>query len=141
MNKLTTLFLVIAGALLLVIGLMILMAPHAFHGSNGIALGNDPNLLSEVRAPGGLLTACGVLILAGALQRAWRPQVLALTVLVYGSFGLARVLSMVLDGLPSASLVAATALELAAAAMGVWVQRRSRRTVADGNEHLPLLDE
>ena len=59
-NTTTVIYLVISALLLLTIGSAILLAPHAFHGGNGIILGDDPNLLSEVRAPGGLLAASGV---------------------------------------------------------------------------------
>ena len=62
-NSITTVYLAMAGLLLLGIGSSLLFTPHAFHGSNGIFLGSNPNLLSEIRAPGGLLAANGILAL------------------------------------------------------------------------------
>ena len=120
-NRFTLVFLSLSGLLLLAIGGAVLLAPHAFHATNGIALGDDPSLLSEIRAPGGLLTAAAVLILIGVFRRTLRSLAMVLTVLVYGSFGLARVLGMVLDGLPSSGLVGATAIELIVAAIGLLV--------------------
>ena len=123
-NRFTLVFLSLSGLLLLAIGGTILLAPHALHATNGIALGNDPSLLSEIRAPGGLLTASAVLILIGAFRRPLRFLATVLTVLVYGSFGLARLLGVVLDGVPSSGLVGSTTIELIVAAIGIRLIRR-----------------
>lgn len=121
-NRLTTVFLFISGLLLLVIGGSILLIPQAFHlVGNGIVLGDDPNLLSEIRAPGGLLAGSAVLILIGAFRSNLRSLAVVLTVLVYGSFGLARLLSLTFDGMPSAGLVVATVIELVVAAIGLMI--------------------
>ena len=125
-HRFTLIFLFLSGLLLLAIGGAILLAPHAFHASNGIVLGNDASLLSEIRAPGGLLAASGIIILLGSLRRSLRSQATILTVLVYGSFGLARLLGLALDGLPSNGLVASTAIELVVAAVGILILSRSR---------------
>ncbi len=125
-NTMTVIYLVIAGLLLLAIGGGILLAPHAFHGSNGITLGNNPNLLSEIRAPGGLLASSGIVILIGAFRMQLRSRALQLSVLVYGSFGTARLASMVLDGMPSPAIVGATLLELVVALFGLVILWRAR---------------
>lgn len=118
-NRFTTIFLFIAGLLLLVIGGSILLVPQAFHlASNGIVLDNDPNLLSEIRAPGGLLVGSAVCILIGAFRLNLKSLAVVLTVLVYGSFGLARLLGLAFDGMPSTGLVGATVIELIVAAIG-----------------------
>ena len=125
-NTMTLTYLIIAGLLLLAIGGAILLAPHALHGSNGIALGDNPNLLSEIRAPGGLLANSGIFILIGAFRRELRSRSIQLTTLVYGSFGIARLVSIWLDGLPSSSLVAATMLELIVAFIGLVILQWGR---------------
>ena len=124
-NTMTVAYLVIAGLLLLIIGGAILLVPHAFHGSNGIILGDNPNLLSEIRAPGGLLAASGIMILVGAFRVRLRASAVQLTTLVYGSFGLTRLVSMALDGTPSSSIVGATSLELMVALVGLVILRRA----------------
>ncbi len=53
MKPLTITFLSVSGLLLLAIGGTILFVPHAFYASDGIILGNDPNLLSESAPPAG----------------------------------------------------------------------------------------
>ena len=125
-NTTTVIYLVISGLLLLAIGATILAAPHAFHGSNGIALGDNPNLLSEIRAPGGLLAASGVIILIGGFRPLLRSQAVQLTTLVYGSFGLARIVAMALDGMPSSSIVGAAVVEVVVAIVGLALLVRSR---------------
>ena len=124
-NTMTVIYLVIAGLLLLTIGGAILLAPHAFHGSNGIILGDSPNLLSEIRAPGGLLAASGIMILVGAFRDRLRASAVQLTTLVYGAFGLARLVSMALDGMPASSITAAASLELIVAFIGLVILRRA----------------
>lgn len=121
-SRLTSVFLFISGLLLLMIGGSILLVPQAFHiVGNGIVLGDDPNLLSEIRAPGGLLAGSAVLILIGTFRPDLRSLAVTLTVLVYGSFGLARLLGLVLDGMPSTGLVGATVIELVFAAIGLRI--------------------
>lgn len=127
MGRRVTAFLIFAGLLLLVIGGSILLAPHSFHGSNGIALGDNPNLLSEVRAPGGMLTASGIVALIGAIRANLASIAILLSVLVYGSFGVARILSMIVDGMPAPAIVAATVIELAVSVVGVLLLWRIRR--------------
>ncbi|MEM6256395.1 MAG: DUF4345 domain-containing protein [Cyanobacteria bacterium P01_D01_bin.156] len=121
MKSLTPLFLFASGLLLLVIGGTILLVPHAFYASDGIMLGNDPSLLSEIRAPGGLLTGSAVLILIGTFRHGLRSLALTLTTLVYGSFGLSRLLSLTLDGIPSNNLMTATAIELTVATISLII--------------------
>jgi len=121
-NHLTSVFLFISGLLLLVIGGSILLVPQAFHFvGNGIVLGDNPNLLSEIRAPGGLLAGSAVLILIGAFRPDLRTLAVILTVLVYGSFGLTRLFSLVLDGMPSTGLIGATVIELVIATVGLMI--------------------
>ena len=124
-DRLTLVFLFLSGLLLLGIGSAILVIPQTFHGGNGIALDDDPSLLSEVRAPGGLLTASSILILVGTFRRSLRPLATVLTVLFYGSFGLARLLGFALDGIPTRGLVGSTVIELIVALIGLLILFRS----------------
>jgi hypothetical protein len=123
MKPVTFIFLTISGLLLLAIGGTILFVPHAFYASDGIVLGNDPSLLSEIRAPGGLLATSGLFILIGVFRLTLRSLALMLTVLVYCSFGLSRLLSFYLDGIPSHSLAIATVIELVMAGIGLVMLR------------------
>ena len=82
----TIIFLGLSGLLLLAIGCAILFAPHSFYATNGIELSDDPSLLSEIRAPGGLLAAIAILVLIGAIRSGQRSLALMLTIVSFGSF-------------------------------------------------------
>ena len=120
-NSRTVIFLFLSGMLLLVFGGTILLLPHAFYANDGISLGNDPSLLSEIRASGGLLTGSSLVILFGTFRPSLRSLAVILAVLVYGSFGISRLLGMVLDGMPSDGLIIATAIELIIAVIGLII--------------------
>ena len=120
-SSLTAIFLFLSGLLLLVIGGTILLVPHAFYANDGILLGNDPSLLSEIRASGGLLAASSLVILCGTFRSTLRSLAMILTVLVYSSFGISRLLGIVIDGMPSNGLIVATAIELIIAVIGLII--------------------
>ncbi len=123
-GKTTTALLAISGLILLVIGVGILFFPHGFYESNGTILSNEPSLLSEIRASGGLLLACGIVIILAAFRPVLRRQALGLSALVFLSYGLARVASFALDGMPAMSLIASTGIELAVGGLCLWMLLR-----------------
>ncbi|MEM8816316.1 MAG: DUF4345 domain-containing protein [Pseudomonadota bacterium] len=104
--------LAVSGTLLLVVGSSVLFKPEAFAAANGIALPESASLLSEYRAPGGMLIASAALILLGAVRTQYMRLAFALAALVYGSYGVSRLIALVLDGTPSAALTQAMAIEL-----------------------------
>ncbi|MEM7383983.1 MAG: DUF4345 domain-containing protein [Verrucomicrobiota bacterium] len=119
-----TCFLFASGVILLGVGSAILLAPEAFHASNGIVLEKKASLMSEIRAPGGLLLASGLLILVASFRDRLRPQAVLLATLVYGTFGLSRMLSLLIDGMPSTGIVGAIVIELLVAAFGLVILNR-----------------
>ncbi|MEM7423889.1 MAG: DUF4345 domain-containing protein [Pseudomonadota bacterium] len=127
-----------AGSLALTIGFAITAVPAAFHATNGIALGTDPTLLSEIRAPGAMLAASGGVILAGAIRRGMARLSAILGALVFLSYAAGRIVGATLDGLPADGIIAATVIELvigglcAATLMepraGLWLWRHKARS-------------
>lgn len=109
--------LAVSGITALAIGSVILFAPHAFYASYGIALGQDPNLLSELRAPGAGLAALGAIMLAGLARAAIAPASLVAALAVYLAFPLGRIVSIAVDGLPSGSVLGALAIEIVIACL------------------------
>ena len=102
----------LSGAVLLAIGASILLAPVAYQANMGVELPQEPTLLSDMRAMGGGLIGIGLLILIGAL---WRPMSALAAIagaVLYVSYGLARVLSMIVDGIPADTLVGSAGVEL-----------------------------
>ena len=126
----------LSGLMALWIGAAILIDPTAFHAGNGITLGADPSLLSEVRAPGGALLVLGGLMLAGAFVRALTFASTAVAAAVYLAYGLSRLLAMALDGMPATGLVGATAIELATGTLCLLFLPRAFRSTAPRLEEL-----
>ncbi len=108
---LSKLILGFSGLVLLVIGVALLLDPLGFAASNGALLPNDASVLSEVRAPGGLLTVVGLLMLACLFSARHLPTGLWAGGVVYCSYGSARLLGLLIDGMPSSTLVQAMTVE------------------------------
>lgn len=118
--KLLNTILLVSGFIAAGIGGAILFVPVGFHALNSIELGSNISLLSEVRAPGGALLACGLLIMGGAFIDRLRFTAIVLAALLYLSYGLSRILSMALDGMPGPNLMQATILELILGLVCAW---------------------
>ncbi|MCR9244677.1 MAG: DUF4345 domain-containing protein [bacterium] len=126
--------LALSGLLATTIGGALLFTPQAFHGANGIELAADPNLLSEVRAPGGLLLLAGLVMLAGLAQRQLARPATAIGAGVFLAYGTARLIAIGIDGVPGTGLLLATAIELALGiACGLTWQRLRRSVETSGN--------
>ena len=122
----TKALLIVSGLILISVGAGILFWPHGFYESNGTVLGDEPGLLSEVRASGGLLLGCGLIVFLAAFRSLLRRQALGLSALVFIAYGLARLASMAMDGMPSTSLVVSTGIELLAGVLCVLELRQLR---------------
>lgn len=120
--------LLVSGTILSTVGCVLLIAPAIMHAANGIDLGHDPSLLSEVRAPGGALVALGALVLAGVFLRRLRYAATMIAATVYVAYGFSRLLSMAIDGIPASGIVAATVLEIALGAVNVVLLARQERS-------------
>ena len=131
--SLNVLFLSIAGLMLLTIGVEVLLTPQTFYANDGVLLGNNPSLLSEIRASGGLLAGGALVMFAGIVRPSVRSLAMTLSVLIYGSFGLSRLLSLILDGIPSNNLLMATAIELTVAAIGITMLYLQPNTDSSAN--------
>jgi hypothetical protein len=119
-----------SGATSLGIGAFILAAPHAFYASYGIALGPDPSLLSELRAPGAGLVASGAIMLAGIFRQGFAQVAVAFALTVFLTFPAGWIVGMAVDGIPSAGILAALVLELAIAAFCLFAFRPGPRVAA-----------
>ena len=115
MNSVTKLvqpmLLLTAGGLLVLIAMYILISPVDFYAANDIALGANPSLRNELKAPAGFLLAAGTLVLAAVVVSSLVDTALLLAAVTYLSYAAARYASMLTDGMPAAGLVQAAALE------------------------------
>jgi hypothetical protein len=127
-----------AGALLGVVGGALMLAPQYFLATSRVVIESDPGLMSELAAPAGLLLVAGVLMVSGAIRIRLADRALVAGSIVYGSYGAGRVISMMLHGLPSDALVAATVIELSVAAVltGLWRSGLSRKPPLDADDDL-----
>ncbi|MEL6536851.1 MAG: DUF4345 domain-containing protein [Bacteroidota bacterium] len=111
------LLLSIAGLAGLFIGLSLLFNPIAFEASAGIQIAQEPNILSEIRGMGGVILLAGAIAIAGLLAPRFRWTALFITSFYLLGYGLARLVSVFLDGVPSTVLVSAMSFEIL---LGVW---------------------
>ncbi len=102
----------LAGLTAMAIGTAILFFPTVFYASYGIDLGGNVSLLNELKAPGVALIASGLLIASGAFVARLVTLSALVAAFLYLSFGLSRLLSMAMDGVPAEGLVQATGIEI-----------------------------
>ncbi|MCR6640994.1 MAG: DUF4345 domain-containing protein [Sporocytophaga sp.] len=114
-------FLFVTGMVGVIIGASLLLTPIAFEASAGIHLENEVNILSEVRAPGGTLMTAGILIASGAFISGVTYLSIILAALFYLSYGLSRTISILLDGLPSDTLIIATVSEIIIGLISLYI--------------------
>jgi len=110
------------------IGAVILTAPQAFYASYGISLGDDVNLLSELRAPAAGLAGFGILMLAGILRSAMAPLSITVALTVFLAFPAGRLIGLVVDGMPSGGMIVGLAVELSIAALCLMAFRHRLAT-------------
>jgi hypothetical protein len=130
MTRLTQAYLALAAATALFVGLGMLSMPAFFYGSYGIDPTLSPSLASELRSPGVLLITIGLFFAYGIISPQWRNLALWAAAIFYLGYATARALSLALDGIPSSSLIAAGAVELALGLAAVALLLTQRRTVA-----------
>lgn len=120
--------LLISGLLAVGIATTILCAPDAFYKGYGIDIGADASLVNELKAPAGMLFITGLLMLAGVVRKALTVTSLSTASLVYLSYGLSRLWSMAIDGMPHSGLVSAAILEIALGLICLLVFMRVRKS-------------
>ena len=111
LTKAQSALLLVAGALLILIGTFILTSPIDFYASNNIELGANVSLLNELKAPAGFLLSAGLFMIAAIFIHHMADTAILLGAMIYLSYAGARLVSMLSDGMPAAGLVQATTLE------------------------------
>jgi hypothetical protein len=111
-SKVVKSILLISGLIGSGIGASILFTPVAFYATYGIAMGDNFGLLNEIRASGGALLASGLLIMSGAFVDKLAFTAIVVSTLLYLSYGLSRVMSIAIDGVPAEGFVESAALEI-----------------------------
>ncbi len=104
--------LAVSGTVAVGIASTILFAPEAFYGSYGIDIAGNATLVNELKAPAGMLLIAGLVMFAGMFRQQHMPVSLVTATVVYLSYGLSRILSIVLDGMPDSGMVSAASIEI-----------------------------
>jgi len=128
-SKVLKTILLISGLIAAGIGGAILFIPEAFHATNGINLEGKISLLNEIKAGGGGLFAVGVLIMLGAFVSKLSFTSAIVSTLLYLSYGLSRIMSIMIDGMPAEGLVGAAGLEIMIGIAGVFALIKYREIV------------
>ena len=102
-----------AGLIACLVGAASMLWPAQTEAGLGITIGHEASLLNELRASGGGLVGAGLVIAAGAFIAELAYAATLLGTLTYFGFGLARVLSMTIDGIPDQRLLLVVVIELA----------------------------
>lgn len=111
-SKILTAILIVSGLIAVIVGSGMLFFPTDFHASAGIVLDGAVNLTNEMRAAGGPVVAGGAIIISGAFFEPLKFTATLMAGVLYLSYGLARLISIGLDGVPSSALLQITALEI-----------------------------
>ena len=113
--------LIVSGLIGIAIGSSLLFTPVSFEASAGITLGTDINLLSEIRAPSGVLLIGGIVILLGAFVSKLTDIAIILSGLIYTTYGLSRLVGIFFDGLPNEPLLMAMIVEFVIGSISLTV--------------------
>ena len=110
-SKVLNVILFLAGLLILVVGSATLFFPVEFSAKHGVNLVQDVSLLNDIRGLGGLMLGSGLIIISGAFVKQMRFTSAVVGSVMYLTFALARVISIILDGVPAEGLIKATVVE------------------------------
>ena len=136
-SKVLTGILLISGLMILAAGAFTLFNPVGFTARNGIDLGEQISLFNDIRGMGGLMVGSGLIILLGVFHAGMRFTSAVVAAVIFLTFALARVLSIIVDGVPAENLVRATIVELVvglAAAFGLWKYRAPQEHLEQPSE-------
>lgn len=104
--------LVVSGVIAAGVGITLLFTPVSLYASVNIDVSNKASLLSDLRATGGALLASGALITTGAFKAKLAFTATVLATLLYLSYGLSRLYSIAVDGMPDTVILTVAVLEI-----------------------------
>ena len=102
-----------AGLAAVAVGGGLLLDPVGFNALADVPIGTDSSVLSDARGSGGAILATGGLMVAGALDARLTRTAALVGTLMYLGYGVARLLSAAVDGMPTTGIATAGVLELA----------------------------
>jgi hypothetical protein len=126
-SKVLKIILFVLGMVLIAIGSWRLIMPVEFFASNGMELGNDVNILNEARAAGGMVLASGIIVMLGAFLPALTFTSTVVSILIFLSFGVARLIGIAIDGMPGEKIIQGIIIEFVFGLVGVFAFIKFRK--------------
>ena len=111
-SKILKIYLFVSGFILTAIGGLTAFNPVTIKANEGIQIAENASALSDVRSFGMLLVAMALFSFSGSIKSSLRKPATISSFLLFLSLGIGRLLSMLLDGMPSDGMVKATGLEI-----------------------------
>lgn len=130
-SKAVRAFLILSSIIGLYVGVGLLFFPISFQAQSEIILGDNISLLSDTRASGAVIVFASLLILLGIFRKDWTYISLLVSSLIFLSYGIGRILSLLLDGMPSQGLFVAMILELLIGFWGFILLRKQQNPIAE----------
>ena len=110
--KTLKILLIVCGGIGGLVGLEMLVAPVSMYATVGIDVAGLTNLLSDLRASGGALLLCGILIASGAFVEGLAFSSTLLSSILYLGYGLSRSVAILIDGVPADTLIVVAMIEV-----------------------------
>ena len=114
------------GLVLIVLGTWRLTNPVNFYANSGIILSNDVSMLNEVRAAGGAIVGIGILIMLGVFIDKLTYTSTVVSIVIFLSYGIARILAMAMDGNPGEKIMQGIIFEFVFGIAGVFALYKYR---------------
>ncbi len=113
--------------MLIVFGAWRVALPIEFYNFSGLTLDNDIGILSEARGAGGAILGLGILIFLGAFFPSLTFTSIIVLIVVFLSYGLARLLGIAADGAPGPDIIKGIISEFIAAPIGIFAFLKYRK--------------
>lgn len=104
-------YLFVAGLTLFIIGAYIAFTPSQYLGQFNIAQEVNIEIMSELRGMGGSLFVFGLFVFSGAFIKHIEKTAMSVSALIFISFSVFRSIGIMLDGVPSQSILIALFVE------------------------------
>lgn len=125
-SKFLKAYLIISGLLLTFIGGATLIAPVYMKASGGIDIAGHINVLNDIRGFSALILVFALMIVLGVFNKKLTYTSTLISLLLFLSLGVGRLISIVLDGMPVDGLVKATGLEFVLGIIGLILLIRNK---------------
>ncbi len=124
-SKILNIYLIISGLVLTAVGGLTTFNPINIKANEGIDIAGNPSGLNDVRAFGMLLLALAIVLFLGIFKGGLKKTANVVAFLLFLSLGIGRVISMLIDGMPSDGMMKATGLEFILGIIGLILFTRN----------------